>query len=95
MFQTSRGPIKFHVQDTADQEKFGAVRDGYNIQTQHVAIMFEITSVTYKNMCNWHSSLVQVCGNIPILCGNKVDTKDRNVKAKIHHFPSKEEFSVL
>jgi GTP-binding nuclear protein Ran len=28
-FQTSRGPIIFNVWDTAGQEKFGGLRDGY------------------------------------------------------------------
>ena len=38
---------------------------------------------TYKNMPNWHSDLVRVCENILIvLCGNKVDIKDRKAKAK-------------
>jgi hypothetical protein len=39
--------------------------------------------VTYKNVPNWHRDLVRVCEGIPIvLCGNKVDIKDRKVKAK-------------
>ena len=38
---------------------------------------------TYKNMPNWHRDLVRVCENILIvLCGNKVDIKDRKAKAK-------------
>merc|ERR1712098_788318 len=47
-------------------------------------IMFDVTSrVTYKNVPNWHRDLVRVCENIPIvLTGNKVDIKDRKVKAK-------------
>ena len=46
--------------------------------------MFDVTSrVTYKNVPNWHRDLVRVCENIPIvLVGNKVDIKDRRVKAK-------------
>lgn len=46
--------------------------------------MFDVTSrVTYKNVPNWHRDLVRVCENVPIvLCGNKVDIKDRKVKAK-------------
>ena len=46
--------------------------------------MFDVTSrITYKNVPNWHRDLVRVCGDIPIvLCGNKVDIKDRKVKAK-------------
>ena len=46
--------------------------------------MFDVTArVTYKNVPNWHRDLVRVCENIPmVLCGNKVDMKDRAVKAK-------------
>jgi len=84
VFNTSRGPIRFNVWDTAGQEKFGGLRDGYYIQGQCAIIMFDVTSrVTYKNVPNWHRDLVRVCENIPIvLCGNKVDIKDRKVKAK-------------
>uniref|UniRef100_A0A8C7YKI4 GTP-binding nuclear protein Ran n=1 Tax=Oryzias sinensis TaxID=183150 RepID=A0A8C7YKI4_9TELE len=95
MFHTNRGPIKYNVWDTAGQEKFGGLRDGYYIQgapfilrelvfSQCAIIMFDVTSrVTYKNVPNWHRDLVRVCENIPIvLCGNKVDIKDRKVKAK-------------
>lgn len=46
--------------------------------------MFDVTSrLTYKNVPNWHRDLIRVCENIPIvLCGNKVDIKDRKVKPK-------------
>ncbi|KAA8492678.1 GTP-binding nuclear protein Ran [Porphyridium purpureum] len=83
-FHTNRGPIVFNCWDTAGQEKFGGLRDGYYIQGQAAIIMFDVTSrVTYKNVPNWHRDLVRVCENIPIvLCGNKVDIKDRKVKAK-------------
>ena len=51
---------------------------------QCAVIMFDVTArITYKNVPNWHRDLVRVCENIPIvLCGNKVDIKDRKVKAK-------------
>uniref|UniRef100_A0A8C3WXA8 GTP-binding nuclear protein Ran n=1 Tax=Catagonus wagneri TaxID=51154 RepID=A0A8C3WXA8_9CETA len=82
VFHTSRGPIKLNVWDTAGQEKFGRLRDGYYIQAQCTIIMFDVTSrVTYKNVPNWHRDLVRVCENICIvLCGNKVDIKDRKIK---------------
>merc|ERR1711962_1290652 len=83
-FYTNYGQIIFNVWDTAGQEKFGGLRDGYYIQGQCAIIMFDVTArVTYKNVPNWHRDLVRVCENIPIvLCGNKVDIKDRKVKAK-------------
>merc|ERR1719443_2899557 len=84
VFHTNRGAIRFNVWDTAGQEKFGGLRDGYYIQGQCAIVMFDVTSrVTYKNVPNWHRDLVRVCENIPIvLTGNKVDIKDRKVKAK-------------
>lgn len=84
LFHTNCGPIMFNVWDTAGQEKFGGLRDGYYIQGQCGIIMFDVTSrITYKNVPNWHRDLVRVCENIPIvLCGNKVDIKERKVKPK-------------
>ncbi|PAV23997.1 GTP-binding nuclear RAN [Pyrrhoderma noxium] len=81
-FSTNFGDICFNVWDTAGQEKFGGLRDGYYIQGQCGIIMFDVTSrITYKNVPNWHRDLVRVCENIPIvLCGNKVDVKERKVK---------------
>jgi len=76
---------------SAGQEKFGGLRDGYYIQGQCAIIMFDVTSrITYKNVPNWHRDLVRVCENIPIvLCGNKVDIKERKVKAKAITFHRK------
>jgi GTP-binding nuclear protein Ran len=83
-FHTNYGMIVFKVWDTAGQEKFGGLRDGYYIQGQCAMIMFDVTSrLTYKNVPNWHRDIVRVCENIPIvILGNKVDIKDRKVKAK-------------
>ena len=83
-FHTNRGQLVFNVWDTAGQEKFGGLRDGYYIQGQCAIIMFDVTSrITYKNVPNWHRDLVRVCETIPIvLVGNKVDVKERKVKAK-------------
>lgn len=118
VFHTNRGAIRFNVWDTAGQEKFGGLRDGYYIQVnlnlsrfdvykiginllkflqgQCAIIMFDVTSrVTYKNVPNWHRDLVRVCENIPIvLCGNKVDIKDRKVKAKSIVFHRKKNLQV-
>ncbi|OJD20163.1 GTP-binding nuclear protein GSP1/Ran [Blastomyces percursus] len=90
-FQTNLGAIQFDVWDTAGQEKFGGLRDGYYINGQCGIIMFDVTSrITYKNVPSWHRDLVRVCENVPIvLCGNKVDVKERKVKAKTITFHRK------
>lgn len=46
--------------------------------------MFDVGSrITYKNVPKWHKDLSRIMENIPIvLVGNKVDQKDRKVKAR-------------
>lgn len=41
-FNTNRGNVKFNVWDTAGQEKFGGLRDGYYIQGAFTNIPFHI-----------------------------------------------------
>jgi len=83
-FFTNLGEVIFNVWDTAGQEKFGGLRDGYYVGAKAAIIMFDVTSrITYKSVTTWHRDLTRVCENIPIvLCGNKVDVKDRKVKPK-------------
>lgn len=83
-FSTNFGKIRFNVWDTAGQEKFGGLRDGYYINGNCAIIMFDVTArTTYKHVPNWYRDLTRVCEQIPIcLVGNKVDIKDRKVKAR-------------
>jgi len=69
----------------------GGLRDGYYIQGQCGIIMFDVTAkITYRSVPNWHRDLERVCENIPIvLCGNKVDVKERKVKTGAVTFHSK------
>ncbi|CAD7953162.1 unnamed protein product [Amoebophrya sp. A120] len=90
-FTTNCGVICFNVWDTAGQEKMGGLRDGYYIQGECAIIMFDVTSrITYKNVPEWYKDIVRVCEQIPIvLVGNKVDVKDRQVKARNIQFHRK------
>jgi len=83
-FFTNHGPIRFQIWDTAGQEKLGGLREGYYIGGHCAIIMFDVTSrVTYKNVPKWFKDLTRICDNIPIcLVGNKVDVRDRKVKAR-------------
>ena len=83
-FFTSRGQIRFNVWDTAGQEKLGGLIDGYYIGGHCGIIMFDVCArITYSNVPKWYKDLTRVCENIPVvLVGNKVDVKDRKVKAK-------------
>ncbi len=46
--------------------------------------MFDVTSrITYKNMPNWYKGFKRICENKPmVMVGNKVDSKDRKLKAR-------------
>jgi len=45
---------------------------------------------TYKNVPTWHRDITRVCEDIPIvLCGNKVDVRNRQVRAKTITFHRK------
>lgn len=83
-FSTTKGKIKFNVWDTAGQEKLSGLRDGYYIDAHCAIIMFDVTSrITYKNVPKWYKDITRICEGIPIvLVGNKVDEKNRKVKAK-------------
>jgi GTP-binding nuclear protein Ran len=83
-FSTTRGLITMNVWDTAGQEKLCGLRDGYYIQANCAIIMFDVCSrITYQNVAKWFRDITRVCDNIPsVLVGNKVDAKDRKVKAK-------------
>lgn len=83
-FYTNHGQVIFNVWDTAGQEKLGGLRDGYYIGGNCGIIMFDVCSrITYSNVPKWYKDLTRVCEAIPIvLVGNKVDVRDRKVKAK-------------
>lgn len=95
-FHTSRGPLCFNVWDTAGQEKFGGLREGYYIQAQCALIFFDVTSrTTYKNVPHWYRDLNRICGHIPIvLCGNKIDVKNCRIKPRTSDFYSKKNMQV-
>lgn len=83
-FFTSKGEVHLMVWDTAGQEKLGCLRDGYYIGAHGGIIMFDVCArITYQNVPKWHKDLTRVCPDAHlVLVGNKVDVKDRKVKAK-------------
>lgn len=77
--------VTFNVWDTAGQEKFGGLRDGYYIQAKCAIVWCDLGSkATLRNCAQWIKDLNRVCGDIPIvMVGNKCDLLDRKVKQ--HH----------
>jgi len=84
-FSTNYGKVVFNIWDTAGQEKFGGLRDGYYILGQGAIVMFDVTNrQSYINVSGWYDDIVKICGDrIPIiLCGNKVDVREHQVTPK-------------
>lgn len=81
-FETSEGTIRLNMVDTAGQEKFSGNQEQYYIQSDAAIIMFDVTSrCSFKNLNGWIDTVKQYCPSIPIvICGNKVDEKDRKIK---------------
>ena len=92
-FTTNRGPITFNVMDKAGQEK---MQDGFCIHGECAIIMFDVTSrISYKNVPTWYKEITRICQHIPIvICGNKIDVKDRKIKAKAITFHRKHNLQV-
>jgi Ras family len=77
-FTTNLGKIRFYCWDTAGQEKFGGLRDGYYIHGKCAIIMFDVTSrLTYKNVPTWHRDLCR-CD----LFRSFDNVRDRNVHSR-------------
>jgi GTP-binding nuclear protein Ran len=79
---TNYGSIIFDIWDTAGQEKFGGLRDGYYIQADAAIVFFDVTQrVTHRNTGTWKRDFSRVCPDAPIvMCGNKRDLfKERKV----------------
>jgi len=83
-FHTNYGPIKLNIWDTAGQEKLGGLREGYYVGADCGLLMFDVTArITYKNIPKWHKDFRRIVGDVPVcLIGNKVDCKDRKIKAR-------------
>lgn len=77
-FHTSHGRIVFNIWDTAGQEKFGGLRDGYYIGA-HAFILF--ASTVKSNTLAWLKDIRRLCPTIPgVLVWNKCDiTEHRSI----------------
>merc|ERR1712137_537375 len=77
-FTTNKGKVVFHCWDTAGQEKFGGLRDGYYIGAECCIIMFDLSfRNSYKTVPIWYRDVIRIIDNIPFaIVGNKSDIKD-------------------
>lgn len=74
-------PDSTSVWDTAGQEKYSGLRDGYYVGATGAIVMFDVTDLdSFKSVPSWLKYIRNTCGDIPIyICGNKVDVVGRVV----------------
>jgi GTP-binding nuclear protein Ran len=77
--------VCFNIWDTAGQEKFGGLRDGYYVRGQCAIVMADATSrLSMRHVPRWVKDIRSTCGNIPIvLCLNKVEVRERKVDPQV------------
>ncbi|MGW7337318.1 GTP-binding protein [Streptomyces sp. NPDC054808] len=80
---TNMGELVFNCWDTAGQEKFGGLRDGFYVQTMGVIYMFDVTSLaSYQALPEWHEDVERNTEDVPaVVIGNKADAQGRAVPA--------------
>jgi hypothetical protein len=94
----ARGPLRpGHHTPCSNLSPHPPLPPPHSIQAACAIIMFDVTSrISYKSVPNWHRDLTRVCENIPIvLVGNKVDMRDRKVKAKTITFHRRRNLSYF
>lgn len=74
-------PNSTSVWDTAGQEEYIGIREGYYVGATGAIVMFDVTDLkSFKSVPSWLKCIRNTCGNIPIyICGNKVDVVGRVV----------------
>jgi len=77
-FTTNKGKVMFWCWDTAGQEKFGGLRDGYYIGADCGIIMFDLSQRnSYQSVPIWYRDVSRIIDRIPIaVVGNKNDIRD-------------------
>lgn len=82
---TSKGVLKIQMWDCAGNDNFRGLNDGYWIAAAAAIVFFDVTVMdSFKAVPDYIKALLRTCGSIPIvLCGNKVDVRERKVKSRI------------
>ena len=78
---TDAGDYKLVIWDCADNPEVAGGNPHYT-DADACVLMFDVTGkTTYEKIPTFYNTIKKACGDIPIvLCGNKVDCKDRKVK---------------
>lgn len=76
----------FSIWDTAGQEKFCGLKEGYYLLAKIGIIFYDVTNrISYNNVGMWVESFRKVCPNAPIIIvGTKMDVENKKITEKEH-----------
>lgn len=79
-FKTTHGDVILDVWDTAGQEKFSGLRDGYYISAEAGICFYDCKRKdSYETVQKWIMDFKKVLPNAPVIvCANKVDLEGKN-----------------
>ena len=79
---TNYGDFFLNLWDTAGQEKYGGLQEGYYCGAQAFIVFFDVTStLSYNNTYKWIDKIISIEPDaLIVLVGTKNDCKSRKVK---------------
>ena len=73
--------IKLQMWDTAGQEKYKGLIPSYVRKSSIVFVIFDVsTKTSFDNIPNWINFIRTIVNTTLVLCGNKIDLAEREVK---------------
>lgn len=85
---TNRGRYTLNVWDCAGQDKFAELKSGYYIDADMALLFFDVSRKETYERLGYHLANFRKMSRAPVLiCGNKVDMKNRQVKPSRILFP--------
>ncbi len=84
-FDSNHGKIMFNVWDTAGDERYNGLGDGYYVGAQGAIIMVDTQSASsFQRIPFWVDAVRNMVDDIPIVvCGNKVDLRGSKTPSDI------------
>ena len=98
IFYTTVGPVCFNVWDTAGQEMFSGLGDGYYVAADCAICMGDVTRpITKRSAVAYSQNVRKIAGNIPIrFVMNKTDVNlSKRLRAKVSAFEEDKDVDVI
>lgn len=84
-FDTNHGKVVLNIWDTAGQEKYAGLRDGYLINAKLAVLFYSVDSkLSAKNLAFWEADVRKIGEIAMMTVGTKYDLEDKNRLDTLH-----------